>query len=715
MAFVQEWKGVEVSYKELWDDDWTVEPNLICLRLTRSLGHQIDQATLLWRQGEMFNPGDIAEEGSLLFKQRNSPIGDRYYIRLRRLEEPFLLWWGIVVGEEWPLAGKKLDGVTNSFTLLSDKLYTVMGLEWLMDRNPIVSTVHHPDERISHPLGFNYGLGDGRGASFEDRGNRDTRKNGDEQWVFAVDNSFKNLWFADQIVEHLLYYHAPNDGNNPSAPAPVTFGIDSETYAPFLEWFTPTVAVEGRTLYAVLNDIITARRGLVWWLEYPLLGNTVFLNVNSTTPTIINLPAENEEEESTTFIPAALNQSPLNFDALHEVRDARYASDSSRRYNRIRVRGSKRTATFTVSTKDENLEPAWTSAAETDYIEAGGATNKDKADRYRQAEKLKAVYQDFRIPKDWDGKSRDGSGTGEFEFSCPKLSSTGSVLGAETIVMANMRLLRTLPLRDGWDYEHPEEPVEGSRETSSDPDFTYPLGIVKHGDKWVFLDRSADHIDEDDSETTRLKTSYHFALLQGTNGFELRSAGGLPHALAKNHFDTATPAPSKTDAEIDYEECRFTVAAEWDAYCEFVFPPVGNILAKPREGDAIEELLINIGDRARWDYLVEGTVYDVQDGAIKKAAESGSVRDDRRDCEILAQAAYAWYKQPRGSFGVSFADYRKPVELGDLVTVLGDAMASEVGANIEVNAIVTQILYSPEEGRIAIQGGFAELDFGGLV
>lgn len=743
MPLVENWKGVTVSYKEKWSDSWVTAPNLIAVSLKRGLGNGVDQALLMYREGNLFNPGDIAEKGTSLFQVQQSPIAEKFYIRLQRSETPKLDWIGYVINSGWPLSGLQETATLQKYLAASDKQYTAVGMEWFLDRRQITTSIHYTDIETSRPIGFNMGLGDTRGVVNEERGNMDDRPinvDGKDFYQFAVNKEWAVEWTADKIVDHLLKYQGPRDagdagnGVNPS-PAPMRFTFDTALLGSYLRWYKPDPRTDARTLFQLFNEMISPNRGLVWWLGYDENANEMRLEVNSTTPTAITMPGGGQ-------LPAARKQVALDAYSLQQIDDSStFQFDAERQYDRIRVRGAHRTSTFTVSVKDGSLETFWANTYEQQYIAGNAESEATAADRYRQQERFKGIYQEFRIPALWNGRSGDGSGTGQTEYSCPVIQNTGSITGSETIIVNGMRLLRTLFIKEGYDYADAESPTANSRDSKEKPDWLPAFGVVKHGDKWMFLDRSAGHRDEGDVDSERLKTSYNLKLLEGAPGLRIEAATALPHSIAKNHFDIGSPAPSDTQVEIDYEDCRFTVAAEWDAHCEAVYPETISL----REGDPLQELVIDIGDRARWDYLAEHTVYDIDGNALKKVTSGGSVRDDRQLCEEVATAAWSWYITPRGSFSIQFNDFRVPtyqaigedeeeILPGSFVTILGDEntdstesesidhtsesillSAAFLQGAITVNAIVTQIEYRFEEGTVAIQGGYAELDFGGVI
>lgn len=695
--------GCNVYVKPAWTAEWTLREDLICQQLSRSLGHEIDQATFLFRSGNILDVESDLFQGVPLA----SLIG--YYVRIQRTIDPVLDWVGYIIGESQEPMGASDDG---SGLQLSgaDQVFTAVGMEWFLDRRQIITTVacagtDEDETRVNRAVGFNTGLGNDREPSQAERGNKDTRLGSSGVASFAGDSANREEWNGVRILQHLLYFHGPSDVDyNLSAPE---FIFNAGAYGSYLEWLSPTIQVEGRSVLAILRELISARRGLVWWLRY-LPGNNpagdlIELVVNSVASAAVSLPSGDT-------LPAAHSQITLDTDADATIADVRISGDRSSQYDTVRVRGARRTATFTLSPADGNLEEGWnTSVFEGLYRTAGGATNAEEADRYRQSERFAHVYSRFLIPQAWDGKTSDGAGGGTFEFCCPDMpQGSTSILGTETFSLHGLRLLRTLPLKAGWDYTDAANPTT-SDAANDPPDLMQPLGIVKHGDLWVPLDRAAGNKDQGADETERLKYSYHLRMLDVYPGVEILASGGLNHAIGKNHFDTGSPAPSNVTSEVDYSDMRVTVCAEWDAYCEGRWP-IANLTQSP-----LQELVLYIGDRARLDYLAAGTIFSVENSTIQKCTSGGPLRDDRELCWQLAKVAYEWYAVHRTAFEVTYQVVAEPVLLGNYITMFGLTVPGSGSTLRPANCIVTQITHDFARGKTSISGGFAELDIAGLI
>ena len=697
--------GANVYIKANWSDEWTLTESLIPLQLTRKLGGELDTAKLLFRSGSIMDVETTqfqqVQPISLFY---NDLFG--YWIRIERTTAPTLDWVGGILTETLTQMGAKDTGAGLAIQG-ADQTFHAVGLEWLLDRRQITTSVHYSDPneyRTQRPLGFNLGMGNGRDISIKERGNKDTRLGASGVPSFASSAAYSELWNAGQMVDHLIEFHSPSDVSYVSSDPQFAYNnIPFIDYSDLLEWYYPMVPIEGRSTLAVLNDIINPRRGLVWWLEYQHDANpsaaTMALVVNTALPAAVGLPGGST-------IPAPIFQTAaIDTDTDPAVKSLTVGRDGSNRYDRVRCRGARRVSVFTVSPADGNLVEGWnTSVYEGEYRTADSLVDSEAADRFRRAEKYANVYSRFLLDSNWDGQSSDGSGTGSFEFACPDMpQGSNSILGTETFTIPGLRLLRTLPMRQGYDYADATSPIQNDS-ANFPAEFMQPFAIIKHDDNYLPLDRAAGQLDEGTSGSKRLKTSYTLRMLKDAAGIEVIPNGSMPHALAKNHFDTGSPAPSKHKVEVDYADMRVTVAAEWDSYCEG-YHPNANPTAAP-----LQELLIPIGERARLDYLAEGTVYDIQNTTVKTVSTGGPLRDDRELCRQIAQVAYEWYSVPRRSLSISYHVMVVPASLGDFVFNIG------TGATLRpLNANVTQIVYDFEAGNTTIAAGFAELDFAGLI
>ena len=158
------------------------------------------------------------------------------------------------------------------------QLFEVVGLEWFLDRRQIDSSLifksgvdspdqDHPDYvRVDRALKFNGGESQTIDMKAAHRGNRSTDTNFVGLYVFTDDPTTSNKWKANEIVDYLLGYHTPLDKDGHAAP--IHFELDFGNSFDALKAWEPTLTAERKTVFQLLNEIASPRRGLCWWLEY---------------------------------------------------------------------------------------------------------------------------------------------------------------------------------------------------------------------------------------------------------------------------------------------------------------------------------------------------------------------------------------------------------------------------------------------------------------
>jgi hypothetical protein len=676
--------------------------DLVCRRITLGVAPHIARAELVWRAGLVAQPGDAsaaqADPADLVgkfVKITDSDLG--------------AVWFGYVLDEDYSRRSENGSG-----DLQGDQVFTAVGLEWFLDRAPVEGAVYYTtaagvdnENRVSRSPGFNTGRGLGRDVGFESRGNQDTRFAGplSTKAVFSASPDYRTLWAGDDIVDYLLNYHAPADVAG--AAWPVAFSL-AATARPFLSWFSPTVVTEGRTLWSILNELANPRRGLVLFFTFDATpgSETVVVNVSSALASALSLPGGGT-------VPAASTQATwAGLDTDDELGDVRIGRKGAREYQQVKVRGARRRSVFTVSIADGTLEPGWSSSAETDYLAAVASTPANNAtkranDRYRQSHELDRVFAAFVLPVDWDGKSGDGSGGGSTEYACPILSPTGSILGGEPANTSGLRLVRTLPILTGYDYTDPTDPTPNTPD-DVDGEPMRPF-VVFDVDPFGLADYRFGHkitAAGPNSQGSKFAVNFGLRVLDGAPGVQLFPSGGLNHSAAPAG-DWSGASPSAFAPEQDYSYMRCTVCAEWDSYCEGIWPDPA------ASGRAVETLVLYLGDRYRLDYMAAGTVFDVgqlADVSYPLTSSGGVLQDDREALRDIARLAFEWYSTPRRTVSIPLQGIGEPLALGTLLTSVG------TGANLEtVNATVSQIVHDYESsGRSSIACGYAELDFAGL-
>lgn len=699
---------VNTSLELKADPSWVLWPHLIAESLLVGVSTTVDTATLRWRFGRLDREADLpsaaAVDGAVDWRDPAFLLGK--YVRLVCASRG-VDWVGFVL-VEGKARGPQVeidDGIGGTLEALADgeQLFTAVGLEWFLQRQTVNSAwVRRSDDTVLHvqrPIPFNGGYGDGRSLAYDKRENKEP---GLQYFTDSPDSA--ELWTAQKIVEYLLSNYGPADET--FADSPIGFQLAASA-APYLNWFTPTIECAGRSVWQILNDVIAAGRGLLWWLAWTEPGAapmaTIYVSSMATGPVAMPGGGTLPIALSTFADPAFDDQSLLAHPTI--------ARDLGRRFHRVIARGARRRAVFTVSLESGNLEASWKSTEETTYRTALGADPKAN-DRYRQARRFERVYQCFQIPVDWNGTSNDGgSAPGGSDFACPQVPQGSlSIIGAEPIAMPGLRLLRTMPTRVGWDYEDATAPTPRDPDEVT-PEFQRPFAVFDIGEsggsgpKWRFSEELSTTAEDETNAKTK-KTSFHLRVLEGVAGVQLSPGSGMPHALALNHFDPVTDGATEHNPEVDFDKLRCTVCGEWDAYCEGAWP-VAIPAASP-----VHTLYLYLGDRYRLDWLAEGTIYDAEGDTLKTVTTGGPLRDDRDRLVEIAKLAHEWYGVERAELALAVTGLPNLswlVALGSLVTTIGSGDQLET-----INAVVSQIDYDFGADVMRFSCGFTELNFEAL-
>lgn len=750
------------------DPGWTWQPHLIVGTLTRGVSPTLSQMSLTWRFGTTSRNYIGLSPDPMEYV---APIDLRGKYVLIECDELSIAWIGFVPDHAVVDWNYETDDEDAQRPVGGNQQFTAVGLEYFLGRQQVSGTSSRNADRSKRPYGYNCGNGDGRDVDRAKRGNREPPTD-DPTDAFEVpggDDAYDPLafsfetaaieWRADAIVKHLLAEHCPRDGDDD--PAPIVYQLD-DAAIPFLRWYKPTVKVEGRSLLQILDDVIDRRRGLVWWIETEVVEGegedpdtfVAKLKVNSANPTDTMLPPEMDPpEDPLPTVPANSNQQTIEDPAAYPTLEPipiKYSGP--RKYHRVRCRGARSTSTYSavgavVETGvdgyvfahdvDGVFESDW-SGADQDAYAAGvrpsldapnqavydAMDEKDQQkwnDRYRQSSRFERVFRYFSVD------ATSGNLQPIFE------PSTGSIVGYLHPERRVLRVQRQTAMKTDYDYADATNPTKAATIENGE-EFVRPfamvylpkgagfvpttLGEVVPGDEttstdggWRFLHNITSHaetgfpIGGSEEAVFEQKFSPDFSLtpISGEPGLILSAHGGMAHALMMGVSEEGF-APSKYSGGFAWGAILVTVTSEWENYCEAIWP--NNAI----DASPIEELLVQIGDRARFDWLAEGTVYDLNEhGHPKQVATAGALRDDRKLCEQIAKLAYNWYGTERAEMTLSFGSLEEPFGLGVLITTVATGAAQRT-----VNAVVTQITHDMHNGRTTIQCGFGELNFTGF-
>lgn len=627
---------------------WTEQPHLRCHRLTRTV-NGLDTATFSFQAGTnvrqigattMGNAAELSLRGKFVRVEFTDPDNGDFE------------WTGYFAEDR---SQREIE---------NPQRMTAYGLEYFLDRRDILATIVEDGKRLGRVVPFNDPSGAG-GLAVSSRGNRSTAEQSAGVYEFADAENDRDEWRARDIVFYLLEHFPPQ--NNLDQPRPCDWaavvGLKLDDY---IVGFDPA----GLTIYQILNRLVNPRRSLCWWLDYSEAEGdrgTATVRVESLNQASVTLPGGGT-------LPANSDQVTLNFDDDLSVASHQVETLSQGNYKAVRTRGARITTTASL-VWGYGLGIDWKGATETAYkngakpaaagaeLDAYNALDEDEQasrnDAARRAEAFYRVYAAYRIPANWNGQTASQK--------CFPDNLIGGDGSANATFHANwLRILPRTLLARGGDYETVASVTTASPDGSGD-DLLPPAAIIRVASspsRYQYCDKlaTADYA-EGTAESADIRTAYSLMVQQDCPGVLLRPANGLNHMLALNQWTSAEPTGK--DPELDYQNLIVTCSFEWDHHAEGLYPETA-------DSGQYEELSIDVGDQYRLDYLVPGTIVDIENGT-PVVTDGGLIRDDRDQLQDIARFAYEWYGAPRQTLTCTWLQVRNWFALGQMITTLGDS------------------------------------------
>lgn len=619
------------------------------------------------------------------------------------------------------------------------------GLEHLLDKEPIRGSY------FKDPTGGADPVFCARAIDFnaDGKGNRSADKHNDS-YLFGGEE----FWSTRDIVEYLVDRLLPMkfDGAGEPADSDIPWEVANLTLAP--DWDKPVVRQDGRTLKQLLQQVLNRERLIGW-----------FVDVDETVPTA---PVPKVSIFTYTSAPIALpvgtiaanpNVHTYSIDAGDSAANAAFVNSTLPQVDQVLVRGARRRSVFGARCVEDPADPndgtwqierggAWNDAAMTEYNQ-GDSLALDYPDvtepRRRRAfdapargrQELSDVFSFFELRQDWNGEG-DSDG---FGFNHPVDPIDGNPFVGNVPYSGDVRILPTLPLLAGNKYQDAAgggvevTTIEGTKAGEEVPPLVFferwryvldNIDAVLNGDE---ADYVAEGIPGKYVESRSLGgaaslpqvkpdlTGFDSARWGATPRVEGRGLRlfftGLPkHIIGLNQFVPLDHDLVKPDT--DWRKMICTIAIELDRYCEVLEPdPHGG------GGDAIDPrrmLLVDAGDRFRYDYVTPGTPVRVAPNGDLVRLSGGVIRDDRDQLKPIAQTVLKWRDRVRRAATFHGGRVFGTLKLGDYIDYYGEALP------LYVESVVTEITYSSpgaySEGQTAqesnpsftIQTAYGELD-----
>lgn len=705
------------------NEDWRNDYRLTAISVTRR-ANGLDTAMLVYRydsHGQISpeTPGELTDWGSLGnpadITERSPTIGD--YVRVEIA--PGDIWYGVILAENdtWARERHEEGDPAPPPLEIGTTVLRCVGLEHFLNRTQITSGVvadtsagadPEAQRRIGRAFTFNGGVDGMREDG--DRANRDSTLRTVQPETFFVDQVYTFasgdpsltplLWNARQMVDYLLNHHNPRDESAPYRELPCRYQLT--TGAELLEKFTPTIPTEGRTPFEVLNQIARPARGLCWTTEFhsdAAKGPTLEIHIHSISSSDLPLP-------SGQLLAGNPEQFHLDPDGDPTGVQLQWGAAGEARYDSILFRGAKQTVTFTVSPADGTLVKDWEDDDETEYKSAASDApdypaqeedQKRRNDAMRAEPKFDRVYAAWRIPIDWDQKVGDGSGTVaavDRKEVFAKLDEYGDPIEVSGEVQTHQVYLPAMRLAE-------ETRIPAAVSTVGSQLYEPPMVFLPDSaGKFRLCERMNDAAAP--SGTDRI-ASYHVQVEEGGLALRLNSTAGLNHTIAAADFTGA--APSRREGEIDWNDMRVTVTVESDVYCEALFREGPSVQNRP-----YEQLVLDLGESYRLDYLAPHTITSVDDGVLQSSASGSLLRDDRDALADLAAAAMQWYRLPRRSLTASWQNLLTEIQPGSIITDVGQA-----GYTRHVGRVVGEVDWNFETGVTMLKTLDGSVEIGGML
>lgn len=737
-----------VAVSDILADEWEDVEHLHCERLDLRAAPQIDQCVM------SFVYGPVAQAGTTEFTTYEplELLGKFCRVTLEGAGQDGddVVWYGIIEVDDKEVYG---SGATSNTVPRGRQTLTAYGLLRLLER---VYVRHSwvdmtqdgglPSRRAKVGIGipFNVSAYD---SPFMERGNRSQNHpvgDATDPYWFSNQPAWESDWSAWDAAEYLLYHHGPTDdgADDPDETNRVCnwtlSGIPAQ-----LNWYDVSVNTDGRSVKSILDELIPARRGVGYVVEFDPTAHdggfsprtdrgTCRLRIFTHTPETLTLDAEQglllpENDDQVSIDP----QSGLDI-------DVRIVDSVSSKYDRVIVIGALRTSTCTLSLDPGQfqLEAGWTATLEADYLagasaQAGYSTSdpleqaRDNT-KARSQHKFRPVFRRWRLYRYWDGRVTDWEDTTQNKLHVfPKIDEYGNPIARAIEVTAtadnvasnapihpnSIKFSPRLPLNDTQDFSGTalsDGPL--TWDNDDPPEYLGPLILLRtedtgtpSTDKYENLEVAAD---QSSNPLIFRRWSAGLTWTSRLPGFDLNVHGAPQHFIA----GPAAAAMATLEAFInpmvetsaDFRDIRVTVCLESTSHIAYRV----DITDLPIEGKPYSTLYINAPD-CRLDYLVPSTIVALS-GGNPQFADGGWIRDDRARLSAIANAAATWYGKERRSITIDVRRCFSFATIGMLIVDIG----TDYQKTTDVNSIVTGITYDLRNQTTHIETSHMELEFG---
>jgi hypothetical protein len=659
---------------------WTERDWLRCEKLSVVAGPDIDQASFSMDVGYFPHRSDSPFDLPLLGAGIIEPLElNREYVKVEILDENDEVggtWFGRLATEEQQVSvvNKNVDETVSPDGTIEVKTgvqqLTAFGLLWELEHTYIDGSYVKDSAGtgvINTERGIPFNFVE-RAGGFVLRGNHATVDGND---VFSWKPFSDNQWTAGTAIAYLCRNFPPkNATGNESLP------LDYDGAA--LDWYDISLETDRRSVKSILDELVNRRRLAGYWLQCEEIGSSVFATIRVFTFTEADITVGSDTiPGNTDQIEIILRGDPLL--AESSVRNVQtHVAD------RVVVEGGPITATISL-TWDE-MQKGWGSADETAYLAAAGGSDEDTNTLVRSRDAWRDVFSRFVAHDDFGGVTQGYNVTVQPE---------GIPLPVEDADVDALFLLPgdpspwRFPARRFLDYTTIKDDVTD--------EFRRPFVLFPSDGKYVFAEQAS---------VGDRNFSCNVSMLHDTLGMrlEVNRAGGNS-LLAVGHVGGANAFPDELDPEVadnmafDYEEAILTGTVEWD-------DRVGYEVVINATTDGSERVQRIMVEDARLDFVLPGTITDIDDAGALVISTGEVLTDDRSRLRTIATSAAQWYGSPRKAITLAYHSLKQFVTIGQIVT---DLVTNE---HVEsVNTPITGIAFDFRKGGTTIETAYAEADF----
>ncbi len=549
-------------------------------------------------------------------------------------------------GEETVFVGYVVDDQDSD----GNQTFRAVGLEYFLETKILYAMTDTGS--VDRPLAFNSRGGWGQDLEYNKAPGELLFGRGEEWTRLDMLKYLLTHFLVDSPMQWDLDGDADADGG--------TFDTDASPGIWMLEQIAGQVNVWGMTIREALDVLIEKERGLGWCID--VWDDVAYIRVFSL------FDEDTQYESPFGRVRANAWQEFADLDGMIDVLPTLNFS-ALERYTKVVAIGGPVYVCGTFSVSDGTLEPDWSEEQENAYMTA-------MSDEARRASSVRGVFTRFRVPSTWD-------------------VTLGGV-NARPDVLADGSLDPDTPAQ--WHYwghtfdrEIPiqitRKAFDGDLEAES---YQGPFAIIKTKDgKWQFIDRMLIGTGEDER-------IFGFSILLNDKdmGLDLTSPG-VGHLLK-----LGTTPNSEVEGIADWQTLLFTAMWQSDMRLR------AEVTIGPTEHWRV--LTISLPEAVA-QYVLPGTVIDVNGTELLTDEAGGDYRNDRDRLMAIARQAASWYGRERATMRLTVKQLTVAHPIGSMLVAAGMG-----GAYVELGTVVTRRIYDFVQGETLIETGHSELRFQGF-